>query len=280
MGLVDLEFGQAVTDWPERTAAGAELLHVRVGAYVDTLDSFLAAHVRTGEPMPGCGPLVTMGPLKVISDGSLNTLTAWCCSPYDDGSTGAANISSEGLRAVMDAANRHRLEVAIHAIGDAAVDQALTAFESTGARGSIEHAQLIQHARRQADGGPRRTSERAAGPPARRPRPHRAAVARPHRALLRAAVAGRRGRRAGPGLRRPGLAARPVAGDLGGRPPQRRRARAVARRAVAHRRARRWPRSTDGLGTVAVGHPADLTLLDADPLAPGTSYDQAHGCAR
>ncbi len=33
--------------------------------------------------------------------------------------------------------------------------------------------------------------------------------------------------------------------------------------------------STDGRGTVAPGHPADLALLDADPLAPGTSLEQA-----
>ena len=25
-----------------------------------------------------------MGPLKIISDGSLNTRTAWCCEPYAD----------------------------------------------------------------------------------------------------------------------------------------------------------------------------------------------------
>ncbi|MCW2827882.1 MAG: amidohydrolase, partial [Marmoricola sp.] len=33
--------------------------------------------------------------------------------------------------------------------------------------------------------------------------------------------------------------------------------------------------STDGLGTVAVGHPADLALLDADPLPRGSSSEQA-----
>ena len=43
---------------------------------------------------PGCAPatrspgrrtLITMGPLKIISDGSLNTRTAWCCEEYADG---------------------------------------------------------------------------------------------------------------------------------------------------------------------------------------------------
>src|ERR1700712_3994773 len=43
VGVVDLEFDQAVEEWPARTAVGAELLRVRVGAYVDTLDAFLAA---------------------------------------------------------------------------------------------------------------------------------------------------------------------------------------------------------------------------------------------
>jgi predicted amidohydrolase YtcJ len=36
--------------------------------------------------------------------------------------------------------------VALHAIGDAAVATALTAFERSAARGGIEHAQLIQRA--------------------------------------------------------------------------------------------------------------------------------------
>ena len=84
-GLVDLEFDQTLGAWPEREAGGAELLHVRVGAYIDTLPEFVAAGLRTGDPLPGCGPLVTMGPLKIISDGSLNTRTAWCCAPYAEG---------------------------------------------------------------------------------------------------------------------------------------------------------------------------------------------------
>ena len=91
-GLVDLEFDQSARAWPEREAAGAELLRIRVGAYVDTLDDFLAA----GRP-DRCPPArlrtarSTMGPLKIISDGSLNTPTAWCCSEYaEGGGTGRA----------------------------------------------------------------------------------------------------------------------------------------------------------------------------------------------
>ena len=46
-GLVDLEFDQRSNAWPEREAAGAELLRVRVGAYIDTLPSSW---------LPACAP--------------------------------------------------------------------------------------------------------------------------------------------------------------------------------------------------------------------------------
>ena len=101
VGLVDLEFDQSLGAWPEREAAGAELLRVKVGAYADTVAEFIDAGMRTGDPLPGCGPLVTMGPLKIISDGSLNTRTAWCCAPYAEGGTGAPNLSGDRMRALL-----------------------------------------------------------------------------------------------------------------------------------------------------------------------------------
>ena len=110
---------------PSARPAGAELLRVRVGAYVDTLDDFLAAGLRTGRPMPGCGPLVTMGPLKIISDGSLNTRTAWCCSPYATRRRHRRPEHHQRGPAQRDARTPTGtgLEVAVHAIGDAAVER-------------------------------------------------------------------------------------------------------------------------------------------------------------
>lgn len=144
VGLVDLEFDQSVDDWPQRSEAGCVLLRVRVGAYASTMDAYVAAGLRTGTPMPGCGPMITMGPLKVISDGSMNTRTAWCRTPYlDTGATGAPNLDTTQLTELATLARQHGLEVAIHTIGDAAAESALTAFEDSGATGSIEHAQLI-----------------------------------------------------------------------------------------------------------------------------------------
>lgn len=274
VGLVDLEFDQSAADWPTRSQAGAELLRVRVGAYVDTLDDFLALGVRTGEQVPGCGSRVTMGPLKVISDGSLNTCTAWCCSPYADGSTGAANITAEGLRWVMDAANTHGLEVAIHAIGDAAAEQALDAFAATRARGSIEHAQLI---RREDAGRMAALGIRASVQPAHllddrdltdKLWPDRTERCFALRWLLDAGVTLRLGSDAPVAALDPWLAiASAVHRSADERDPWHPEQSLTPREALAA--------STDGAGTVAPGHLADLVLLDADPLVTGDTATQS-----
>ena len=274
-GLVDLEFDQGAGAWPEREAAGAELLRVRVGAYVDTLDDFLAAGVATGAPLPGCGPLVTMGPLKIISDGSLNTRTAWCCSEYArGGGTGAPNITSEGLRNVMEAANRHHLEVAVHAIGDAAVAQALKEFGTTGARGSIEHAQLIG---REDSRAMARLGVRASVQPAHLLDdrdltesfwPDRTERCFALRWLQDDGVELALGSDAPVSPLDPWLAiAAAVHRSADERDPWHPEQALTAAEALGA--------STDGWATVAPGHPGDLALLDADPLAGGSSHEQA-----
>jgi predicted amidohydrolase YtcJ len=274
-GLVDLEFDQSARAWPEREAAGAELLRVRVGAYVDTLDDFLVAGIPTGERMPDCGPLVTMGPLKIISDGSLNTRSAWCCSEYaKGGGSGAPNISSEGLRAVMEAANRHRLEVAVHAIGDAAVEQALKEFEATGAKGSIEHAQLIG---REDSRAMARLGVRASVQPAHLLDdrdltesfwPDRTERCFALRWLQDDGVELALGSDAPVSPLDPWLAiAAAVHRSADERDPWHPEQSLTVAEALAA--------STDGWATVAPGHPADLALLDSDPLPTGSSGEQA-----
>ncbi|AQP49048.1 hypothetical protein BW730_17645 [Tessaracoccus aquimaris] len=144
VGIVDLEFSDAHVDWPRRIAGGLDLLRVRAGFYEHQLDEVISSGLRTGAPLEGTG-LATMGPLKVISDGSLSTRTAWCCEPYvDSESSGAPNLSSKHLRNLLSRAAGAGLEVAVHAIGDRANTVALDAFEATGAHGSIEHAQLLR----------------------------------------------------------------------------------------------------------------------------------------
>ena len=152
VGIVDFEFTGGVDDWVERWTAGCDLLRVRVATYADRLEDVIDARLRTGDGLiTGVDDRITMGPLKIISDGSLNTRTAWCCQPYADGAlleqpSGAANLTEAELTALLARAHMSGLEVATHAIGDAAVTAALDAYAGTGARGSIEHAQLIDRA--------------------------------------------------------------------------------------------------------------------------------------
>ena len=87
-GVVDLEMPSSYRQWPSRFADGLDLLRVRASVYPDALDGLLSPGVRTGDPLAEGSDLLTMGPFKVISDGSLNTRTARCCDPYPDADGG------------------------------------------------------------------------------------------------------------------------------------------------------------------------------------------------
>lgn len=148
-GLVDFEFGAGIEEWSERWVQDCDRLRIRAATYAHLLDDVIATGLRTGDPLPGCDDRATMGPLKIISDGSLNTRTAWCCEPYGDAHkleypSGQPNLSGADLREQLGRAHAAGLEVATHAIGDAAVREALAAYADTGARGSIEHAQMAR----------------------------------------------------------------------------------------------------------------------------------------
>lgn len=144
-GMVDFEFGVTRSRWADRVAAGVGGMRIRAATYAEGLDALLAEGLRDGDPGPGTAGLVTTGPLKIISDGSLNTRTAWCCEPYTDrDDVGAPNLDGTTLRDLMTRARDGGLQVAVHAIGDRAVAEALVAFAQVDVPGSIEHAQLVR----------------------------------------------------------------------------------------------------------------------------------------
>lgn len=148
VSIVDYELADNLAAWRRRIAAGSDSLRVAASAWPAYLDGAVAAGFATGDVVPGTGGLLTMGPLKVISDGSLNTRTAYCHDPYPglEGSAqarGALAVGPEELIALMTTATRGGLTCAIHAIGDRANALVLDAFERVGARGSVEHAQLL-----------------------------------------------------------------------------------------------------------------------------------------
>lgn len=281
VGLVDFEFSGGVSDWVERWEAGADLLRVRMASYADGLADVLDRGLRTGDPL-AADPRLTMGPLKIISDGSLNTRTAWCCEPYAEKAQlgyphGQPNQTPEELRALLSRALEADLEVAVHAIGDRAVTEALAAFAETGARGGIEHVQLTTRddVRRMAELGVRASVQPAHLLDDRevteRLWPGRAERCFPLRWMLDDGVDVVLGSDAPVSPLDPWLAIatavhRAADGDEPWHPEQ----SITAREALVA--------STDGWGTVAAGHPADLVLLDADPLAdePGRGGSAAH----
>ena len=270
VGVTDVEWERGPFVWPSRVGPGTDLLRVRTATYADGLDDVLAAGLRTGAPLEGTDGLVTMGPLKVIFDGSLNTRTAWCCAPYAGSArtwTGTTNLSPEELTDLCRRATAGWLEVAVHAIGDAAVGAALDAVEASGARGSLEHVQLV------ADADLPRFAAlgvRASVQPAhlRDDRdvtaavwPDRQARSFALRSLLDAGADLRLGSDAPVARLDPWLAMAAAVHRSGD-------AREAWTPEQSLTPAEALATSTDGLRTPAAGSTADLVLLDADPVAP------------
>ncbi len=143
VGIIDYDFSQAHLRWPERTGRGLDRLRVQAGFYPPELDGVIERGWRTGDRLDDTG-LVTLGSLKIISDGSLNTATAYCFDPYPQGGHGVMSVPGEEITRLIGRAASHQLTAAVHAIGDHANALVLDAFAATGARGSVEHAQLIR----------------------------------------------------------------------------------------------------------------------------------------
>lgn len=147
-GIVDFDMAWNIDAWSRRVDAGFRAQRVEFAVYPADLTRAIAAGLRTGDPLAGGDGLVHVGPLKVITDGSLGTRTAACTHPYpdDDADHGVLNVSPADLIELLTEATGSGFAAAIHAIGDRAVSSALDAVTVTGATGTIEHAQLIRHA--------------------------------------------------------------------------------------------------------------------------------------
>ncbi len=148
VGIVDLEMTLSIDRWARRVAGGTRDLRVRAGVYPWDLDAVIARGLRTGDLIDGTEGLVSMGPFKIITDGSLNTRTAYCHEPYPGlgeaaDSHGLSTVDRDELIGYLRRASSAGLVPAVHAIGDAANSLALDALEVVGCGGSIEHAQLV-----------------------------------------------------------------------------------------------------------------------------------------
>lgn len=147
VGLVDMEWARNWDLWRRREA----LIRVRTASYIADLD---AVPGPSGMPLTDDG-LVTMGPLKIITDGALGSRSALCRAPYGalgEETCGILSVPADELDAALDRAEDLGLDAAVHAIGDAAVGIALDALAQVAARsrhrrhGRVEHAQMLTDA--------------------------------------------------------------------------------------------------------------------------------------
>ncbi|MEJ3652461.1 amidohydrolase family protein [Actinomycetes bacterium KLBMP 9759] len=151
VGIVDFEAPWQLDAWATRIAGGCDALRVVGSVWPSHLDDAVARGLRTGDVIPDTGGLLTMGPLKVVTDGSLNTRTAYCHDPYP-GLAGTAHpcgmllVPPSELVPLLRTAASAGIAAAVHAIGDRANTLVLDAFEAVGTGGRIEHAQLLTDA--------------------------------------------------------------------------------------------------------------------------------------
>jgi len=148
------DMGTSIEDWMSlRRAGDAGWLQMRVMAYADSVESMLLI----GGPGP-TGWLyddrLRLNGVKLYLDGALGSRGALLKAPYSDdpSSTGLAIISGTQLRNNISRAALDNFQVAIHAIGDAANAEALSAIEDLSGdyggdrRWRIEHAQVVDPA--------------------------------------------------------------------------------------------------------------------------------------
>ena len=143
VGIADLEMTWSRDTWERRIGAGHDALRVQFAIYTQDLERAIDEKLSTGLELE---PLLTVGGYKVITDGSLGTRTAYTYDAYSDGGTGLLTVDPAELRANMALAKNAGIESWVHAIGDHANSLALDAFEAVGATGRIEHAQLLANA--------------------------------------------------------------------------------------------------------------------------------------
>ncbi|MEW2546714.1 amidohydrolase family protein [Streptomyces sp. NPDC047002] len=148
VGIVDFENADLLRHWPQRVADGVTALRVEAAVWPDRLDEAIARGLRTGDVLDP-GGLVTMGRLKIIVDGSLNTRTALCWDPYPGlpadhpHPCGVQSVAPERVEELVARAYAAGIAPAVHAIGDRANTQVIDVFERLGVPGTVEHAQLV-----------------------------------------------------------------------------------------------------------------------------------------
>ncbi len=131
-----------------RALAAAEKLPARVTAYAGSETALAAELLRTGPRRHG--ESLHFAGIKIYADGALGSRGARLLRPYHDdpGNRGLSLWDDETLSALLRRCADAGLQVAAHAIGDGACRQLLDRFERLGGapralRWRLEHAQIV-----------------------------------------------------------------------------------------------------------------------------------------
>lgn len=150
-GALEAPFEEVIAAYRELEAEGKMTIRVTeqcLLADMALLDRFLAAGYHTGWG----DEWFRIGPLKLLTDGSLGARTAYLRAPYTDApdTCGTAIYTQDALDALILRAHSAGIQIAAHAIGDAAADAMLSAVEKAqaacprgDARHGIVHAQIF-----------------------------------------------------------------------------------------------------------------------------------------
>lgn len=142
-GVHEMGIEQATAD-VYRKLAQANQLPLRVFAFVSG-DTAHLDQVRVA-PLPATGRFVMRG-VKYFADGALGSRGARLNAEYSDdpGNRGLWVTEPSQLRAAVDAAVSGGWQVAIHAIGDAAVASVIDAYIAANAKYTGDHRLRIEH---------------------------------------------------------------------------------------------------------------------------------------
>jgi predicted amidohydrolase YtcJ len=127
-------------------------LPIRLSCMLDGDDDALLDRELPRGPWASDDRMLQVRAVKLFADGALGSRGAWLSAPYtDDPSTSGLQVTPrERLAAVVRRAGRAGFQPCIHAIGDAAVTEALDVFEEELVRAGIsvrprvEHAQIVR----------------------------------------------------------------------------------------------------------------------------------------
>ena len=146
-GIHDFQREHGLAAWQRCNAARRLSLRVWASLPAERLDEIIGLGLRTGLG----DEWLRLGPVKAFADGTLGSRTASMLEPFADAGRGEALLSADELTAIAGRCADAGLDLAVHAIGDAANRVVLDALAATrerwqprGLRPRIEHAQLLQ----------------------------------------------------------------------------------------------------------------------------------------